>query len=59
MDRMLDGGFVATASSLKPRPSLFYLEAQMNEKYLSWVEKEATDAFMNPKLIRGLRLADK
>src|ERR1700738_2860161 len=34
-NRMLDDGFVAKASSLKPRPSLLYLEAQMNGRYVS------------------------
>ena len=58
VDRMLDGGFVAKASSLKPRPSLLYLEAQMNGRYVSWVDKEATNSFMSPKLTRGLEFAD-
>src|ERR1700737_3715987 len=36
-DRMLDDGFVAKASSLKPRPSLLNLEAQINGRYVSCV----------------------
>jgi hypothetical protein len=44
---MLDVGFVAKASSLRPKPSLLYLEAQMNGRNFSWVEKEATHSFMN------------
>jgi hypothetical protein len=54
---MLDGGLVAKASSLKPRPSLLYLEAQMNGRNVSWVDKEAMHSFMSLKLIRKLRLA--
>jgi hypothetical protein len=49
---MLDGGLVAKASSLKPRPSLLYLEAQMNGRNVSWVDKEAMHSFMSLKLIR-------
>jgi hypothetical protein len=37
---------VAKASSLKPRPSLLYLEAQMSGRNVSWVDKEATHCFM-------------
>ena len=32
---MLEGGFVAKASSLKTRPSLLYLEAQINGQNIS------------------------
>ena len=46
---MLDVGFVAKASSLKPRPSLLYLEAQMSGTNVSWVDKEATH-FHDPKV---------
>src|ERR1700737_5658393 len=49
-DRMLDNGFVAKASSLKPRPSILYLEAQMNGRLVSWVDKELRHSFTNPKL---------
>jgi hypothetical protein len=54
---MLDIGFVAKASSLAPRPSLLYLEAQMNGKNISWIDKEATHSFMSLKLIWKLELA--
>ena len=58
VDQMLDDGFVAKASSLKPRPSISYLEAQMNGRNVSWVDKEATNSFMSPKLRKGLGFAD-
>ena len=58
VDRMLDGGFVAKASSLEPRPSHLYLEAQMNGRYVSWGDKEATNSLISLKLTRGLGLAD-
>jgi hypothetical protein len=54
---MLDVGFVANASSLKPRPSLLYLEAQMSGRNVSWVDKEATHSFMNLGVIMKLELA--
>ena len=57
-DRMLDDGFVAKASSLKPRPSILYLEVQMNGRLVSWVNKDLKHSFMSPKLTRGLGLAD-
>ena len=54
---MLEGGFVAKASSLKPRPSLLYLEAQINGKIVSClVDTGATHSFMSPKLARKLGL---
>ena len=54
---MLEGGFVAKASSLKPRPSLLYLEAQINGKNVSClVDTGATHSFMSPKLARELGL---
>ncbi len=54
---MLDGGLVAKASSLKPRPSLLYLEAKkMNGRNVSWVDKEAMHSFMSLKLTRHLGL---
>ena len=57
VDRMLEGGFVAKASSLKPRPSLLYLEAQINGKNVSClVDTGATHSFMSPKLARELGL---
>ena len=58
VDRMLDGGFVAKASSLEPRPSHLYLEAQMNGRYVSWGDKEAIDSLISLRLTRGLGLAD-
>ena len=58
VDQMLDGGFVAKVSSLEPRPSHLYLEAQMNGRYVSWGDKEAMDSLISLKLTRGLGLAD-
>jgi hypothetical protein len=55
---MLDVGFVAKASSLRPRPSLLYLEAQMSGRNVSWVDKNTTYSFMGLKLITKLELAD-
>ena len=37
---MLDICFVVKASSLKPRPSLLYLETQMCGRNVSWVDKK-------------------
>jgi hypothetical protein len=54
---MLNVGFVAKASSLMPRLSLLYLEAQMSGKNISWVDKETTHSFMSLKLIRKLGFA--
>jgi len=54
---MLDIGFVAKASSLKPRPSLLYLEAQMSGRNVSSVDKETMHSFMSLKLTRKLGLA--
>jgi hypothetical protein len=54
---MLDGGLVAKASSLKPRPSLLYLEAQMSGRNVSCVDKETTHSFMSLKLMMKLELA--
>ena len=54
---MLDGGLVAKASSLKPRPSLLYLEAQVSGRNVSLVDKEATHSFKSLNLTRKLRLA--
>jgi hypothetical protein len=54
---MLDGGLVAKASSLKPRPSLLYLEAPMIGRNVSWVDKEAMHSFMSLKLTRNLGFA--
>ena len=56
-DRMLEGGFVAKASSLKPRPSLLYLKAQINGMNISClVDTWATHSFMSQKLARELCL---
>jgi hypothetical protein len=54
---MLDGGLVAKASSFKPRPSLLYLEAQMNGRNVSRVDKEAMHSFISLMLTRNLGLA--
>jgi hypothetical protein len=48
---------VAKASSLAPRPSLLYLEAQMSDRNVSSVDKEATHSFMSLKLTRKLGFA--
>jgi hypothetical protein len=50
---MLDGGLVAKASSLKPRPSLLNLEAQMNGRNVSRVDKEAIHSFISLMLTRN------
>ena len=56
-DRMLEGGFVAKASNLKPKPSLLYLEARINGKNVSrLVDIGAMHSFMNPKLAKQLGL---
>ena len=49
---------MAKVSSLKPRPSLLCLEAQMNDRNVSWVDKEATHSFMSPKLTRELGIGN-
>ena len=54
---MLDGGLVAKTSSLKPKLSLLYLEAQMSGRNVSWVVKEAMHSFMRLNLTRKLGLA--
>ena len=54
---MSDVGFIAKASSLTPRPSLFYHEAQMNGRNVSWVDKEAMHSVMRLKLTNKLGLA--
>jgi hypothetical protein len=54
---MLDVGFLAKASSLTPRPSLLYLEAQMSGRNVSWIDKEATHFFMSLKLMMKLEFA--
>ena len=56
-DQMLDGGFVAKASSLKRRSSLLYLEAQMNGRNVSWIDKKAMHTFMSLMLTRKLGFA--
>ena len=55
---MFDGGFVAKGSSLKPRPSLMYLEAQMIGRIVSGVDMEAMHFFMSSKFARDLGLVD-
>jgi hypothetical protein len=54
---MLDVGFVAKGSSLRPRPSLLYLEAEMSGRNVSWVDKKATHSFIRLKLTRKLGFA--
>ena len=49
---------MAKASSLKPRPSLLCLESQMNDRNISWVDKESMHSFMSPKLTKELGFAD-
>jgi hypothetical protein len=56
-DQMLEGGFMAKASSLKPRPNLLYLEAKINDRNVSClVDTGATHSFMSPKLAKELGL---
>ena len=56
-DQMLEGGFVPKASSLRPRPSLLYLEAQINRRNVSYlVDTRATHFFVSPKLSKVLSL---
>ena len=56
-NQMLEGGFVAKASSLKPRPSLLFLEAQIKGRDISClIDTGATHSFMSPKLARELGL---
>jgi hypothetical protein len=54
---MLDVQFVAKASSLTPKPSLLYLEAQMNARNVSWFDRKATHSFMSLGLITKLEFA--
>jgi hypothetical protein len=54
---MLDVGFVAKANSLRPRPSLLYLEVQMSSRNVSCVDKEAMHSFMSLKLMMKLEIA--
>ena len=37
--------------ALSQRPSLLYIMAQIYERNVSWIEKEAMHSFMIPKLI--------
>jgi hypothetical protein len=56
-DQMLEGGFVAKASSLRPRPSFLYLEAKINGRNVSYlVDTWATHSFMSPKFAKELGL---
>jgi predicted aspartyl protease len=57
---MLKGGFVAKASDFKPRPSLLYLEAQINGRDFSWlVDTKATQSIMSPYLAKELDLGEQ
>ena len=58
-DRILDGGFLAKASSLKPKPSLLCLQAQMNARNVSWVDNEAKHYFLSLKLTRSWGLSTR
>jgi hypothetical protein len=52
-DKMLEGGFVAKASSLKPKLTILYLEAKINGRNVSClVDTGATHSFMSPKLAK-------
>jgi hypothetical protein len=56
---VLDSGFVAKASSLKPRPILLYLDGQMKGKNVLYMGiKGTTHSFMSPKLTRELGLVN-
>ena len=39
------------ASRLRPKQTISYLEVQINDRNVSWVDKEATHFFLSPKLI--------
>jgi ClpP class serine protease len=48
--QVLEGGFVAKASSFKPQPILLYLEAKISGRnLLCLVDTKATHSFMNLK----------
>jgi hypothetical protein len=56
-DQMLEGGFVAKANNLKPRPNLLFLETKINgQNVLCLVDTGATHFFMSPKLAKELGL---
>jgi hypothetical protein len=56
-DQMLEGGFVANASSLKPRPNILYLKDEINDRNVSClVDTGATHFFMSLKLAKELGL---
>ncbi len=60
VESMLEDGFVVQANNLKPRPSLLYLNAQINRNnVLSLVDTEAIHSFISPKLARDLGLLMK
>jgi hypothetical protein len=46
MDQMLDGGFVAKSNSLKAKPSILCLDAQMNGKFFSRVDKDRCTQYL-------------
>ena len=50
----VDGGFVAMANNLKPKPNLLYIMACINGRDVSWIKKEATHSFISLKLVRKL-----
>jgi hypothetical protein len=55
---MLEYDFVANISILKPKPSFLYLEVEMEDRNVLWVDKKITHSFMSRKLNRELGLAD-
>ena len=56
VNRMLDGGFVAKASNLKPKPSILYLEAQINAKNVSCMSGQKDNALLHKaKDHKGIR----
>lgn len=59
-DQILEGGFLTKVSSLKPKPSFLYLEAQIDGKHVSClVDTGATHSFMSPKLTKELDLTTR
>jgi hypothetical protein len=56
VDQILECGFVAKASSLKPRPSLLYLEAQISNRDTSFFVDTGATYSMSPNLAKELGL---
>ena len=56
-NQMLEGGFVAKTSILKPKPSLLYLGVHINQGIVSYlVETSARHSFMSSKFAKELGL---